>query len=928
MQDALRIRLLSIVVGSLMAAAAWAGDPRLAPSFYEDGLDRFRRGDLDGAVIQLKNALQNDGRMSAAHLLLGRALVQSGKLPAAEAALLEARKQGVAASEVAVPLGRLYLLAGRPRDLLDKVPPDGLNGGLKAEVLTMRASALAQLGDYGAAARGFDEARALAPLSASPWVAEVPALLSQGRIRDAVRVADKAVELEPGSADAWNMRASAAHAAGKVESALQGYGKALELQASHVDARVARAALLVDLQRDDAALTDLEALQRHAANEPRAGYLRAVIATRRGDPAAARAALVEVVRLTDSVPAEWASGREQLLMLGALGHYELGNLTKAKQYLGVLVARYGRNPGARKLLGQVLLQERDGARALSAVEPVLRANPNDAGALYIAGESNLLLRRYVTASEQLERAVQLGGGKTPALTALGRSQLSAGDEGRALATLEASLEKRPGDIPLGFAVASLRLKLGRPADALALMAALHGSNPWNPVVANWLGAMRVETGDMAQARAAYEIALKEDPAFLPARLNLARLDLREGRVEAARAALTKMLAEHRNDPAVMFELGTAEAVAGHRSQAEEWLKKAADKEKGSAKAAFALIDLWMNDGRGPEALDLAKSVHVRQPGDKSLETLGRVQLALGDGKGAKGSFMQLARRAGDDRPLLLRAASLLLATGAPDEADYALQKVLGPQPDDLDGQALLVRVRVAQERLDEAEAVAARMRLAHPARPEGWLAAAEVVSRRGQSAKAEALVRHALEIEPRFATLRLLADTQLAQGRHAEALREAERWIASRPNDVGGLLLGAELAMQSGNPARARALYERGLELRPRDAMAHNNYAMALLALGDAGAETAARRALELDPNSPEAMDSLGWVLAKAGRFDEGLRHLREARLRIPLDGEVRAHLIVVLRATGRTAEADAEMADAKSRGVPVEPYVARAGLS
>ena len=68
----------------------------------------------------------------------------------------------------------------------------------------------------------------------------------------------------------------------------------------------------------------------HARGEPRAGYLRAVIAEQRGDRKAAAAALAEVVELVDSTAREWVVGREQMLMLGALGHYELGNRVRAK----------------------------------------------------------------------------------------------------------------------------------------------------------------------------------------------------------------------------------------------------------------------------------------------------------------------------------------------------------------------------------------------------------------------------------------------------------------------------------------------------------------------------------------------------------------------------------------------------------------------
>ncbi len=46
------------------------------------------------------------------------------------------------------------------------------------------------------------------------------------------------------------MKASIAHAQGNVQDALAGYSKALALQPDYLDALIARASLLLDLNRD------------------------------------------------------------------------------------------------------------------------------------------------------------------------------------------------------------------------------------------------------------------------------------------------------------------------------------------------------------------------------------------------------------------------------------------------------------------------------------------------------------------------------------------------------------------------------------------------------------------------------------------------------------------------------------------------------
>ena len=69
----LRSRTLALALGlALGVSAPQASDNRKAGQFYEDALKRVQARDLDGATIQLKNALQADPKMLAAHLLLGK----------------------------------------------------------------------------------------------------------------------------------------------------------------------------------------------------------------------------------------------------------------------------------------------------------------------------------------------------------------------------------------------------------------------------------------------------------------------------------------------------------------------------------------------------------------------------------------------------------------------------------------------------------------------------------------------------------------------------------------------------------------------------------------------------------------------------------------------------------------------------------------
>lgn len=899
----------SLHIVALLLPSALAADPVAATRYYEDGFARFSAGDAPGAIIQLRNALQHDGAMLAAHLLLGRALLASGQFPAAEVALREALRLGVDASEVAIPLARLYSLGGRPGDLVERVPFDGLTLPLKAEILAMRGAAFAQLGDLRASERSFAESRELNPDSAVPLIAEVPVLLARGRLPEARALADKAIRLEPASADAWNMSASVAHAQGRADEALAGYGKALGLNPLHVDARAARSALLVDLGRDEEALQEIEALRKFTTGEPRSAYLASVIWTRRGERERAKAELLEVARFADTVPADWAAGREQLLMLGALAHFELRNLEKAKAYLGTLTSRYARNLAARKLLGQIYAWEGDAARALSMIEPVLGANPGDVQALYIAGESNYRLGRYASSAEMFERAARIGGGATPALSALGYSEIRDGKVDKGIAALESSLAQRPNDIAVSVSLATIYVKRGEREKALKLSQGLAERNAGNPVARNLAGVVKAAFADFDGAVRDYQAVIALAPDFLPARINLARVRKVQGRLDEARNLLRELSAKPAAEYEALIELGQLETEFGDQGQGLELLRKAVAKAGRDTRAARALAAAYQRLGRLPEALEAASELSAKHVDDPEvMEALGRVQLAVGNSKAASLTYNRIGRLVSDPESLM-GAAEGLIAADDLESAEYHAHKMLRADPGLLAGQALLGRIRLARGAADEAGAIAARLISVQPRQPEGHALAAQVAYMRGNMAEAVQRQAKAVQLEATEANVFLLARMNVAAGDPPGALKVIDDWLAPRPEHLAALNLAGEIALSARKLGAARGYYERMLLLRPTDARALNNLAMLLWEQGDAKAEAVARRAFERAPSNPATLDTVGWILVNKGSHDEGLRHLREARLRSPGDPGIRRHYLEALKIAGRDAEVRQELA-------------------
>ena len=178
---------------------------------------------------------------------------------------------------------------------------------------------------------------------------------------------------------------------------------------------------------------------------------------------------------------------------------------------------------------------------------------------------------------------------------------------------------------------------------------------------------------------------------------------------------------------------------------------------------------------------------------------------------------------------------------------------------------------------------------------------------------------------PSYAVDMVVAKAQLLASleRYTESLEFYEKAVSYRPDDEGVLLGKAELLLRMDRVDDAVAAYRLVVKRWPDSSLSLNalGYTLADRTEEYREAEKLIRKALSYDPESPAIIDSLGWVLFKRGKYDEALIELEKAYERFP-DPEVAAHLIEVLVALEREAEALEILAAADARSPEDERLV------
>jgi tetratricopeptide (TPR) repeat protein len=293
-----------------------------------------------------------------------------------------------------------------------------------------------------------------------------------------------------------------------------------------------------------------------------------------------------------------------------------------------------------------------------------------------------------------------------------------------------------------------------------------------------------------------------------------------------------------------------------------YYRQAAAFDPEDSVAALAEVELLEQLGRGEQAL----KVLDRLPVDAEiLYARGLLQQELGRLAGAGVTWHRLAslppERAGDRHAWLTAVLAEILELKEESIEWYARVEGELSVRADLRRAALLA----GRDQLEQARALLAGVRAEADAElaEQAWLIEAKILSENDRTEDAIALLGKAL--------IELPGSAALLYGRAMAAVEKDNLSLAEQ--DLRTII--------QNNPENAWALNALGYTLSDRTD--RQREALRLI-------ETA----LALEPANPAILDSMGWVLYKLGRAEEGLPYLRRAAEAEP-HAEIVAHLVEVL---------------------------------
>jgi len=706
--------------------------------------------------------------------------------------------------------------------------------------------------------------------------------LRQGSVEEAKQRIEEQLKLNPSSVEGYNLLGIAYSSEKDYDNALKALQQALTLDPNSTRTHNNLGNLYVSQEKFDLAENELGKVLRVDPTNREANYNLGLVLMARHSPAAAilqlqRVRPADVATRFNLVRAYLQAGRtaEGLTMARALSaqnkddvqlHFTLGALLGAeKQYSAGQLELERANalqPETFEILfslGQAYLRGGDYTKAEVVLNRALKLNPESAATLASLAQVDSGLNRPVDALDLLARAHKLAPEDTNIILLLARLSMAQSYFEDATPLLESGLKIAPKRADLHAALGESYFMTDRVEKAIEEFKVLVDLNPSAPSYAALglsyrhlgrfdesrksfqhglkldprnasclfnLGYIEKRQGNQAAAERLFQQALKSNPNFSEALLELANLRIADKKFEEA-AILLRRYVKVSSDPAsgyyklAMVERSLHQTEAAQRDLA---LFQTASKDSSSGTHTYQHLFEYLDSrsNLAPQARtqldesELLEQVKKHPERPQELYLLAETYLKLGKRDDARSTIAQLDQVSAGDYRIQTGVGVLLARYHLYDDAILHFQTALQSSSDSDDVKFDLADAYFRKALYDQALEAALKVSPAGQQDAAFLALLGDIYSHLGNTSKAEEIFRDAISRNPdndqSYLSLTLV---QLRSQDLSGAEQTLQKGLARIPSS-GKIQWGLGIVSAlEGNTAQAAERLERAVELLP-----------------------------------------------------------------------------------------------------------------
>jgi len=422
-----------------------------------------------------------------------------------------------------------------------------------------------------------------------------------------------------------------------------------------------------------------------------------------------------------------------------------------------------------------------------------------------------------------------------------------------------------------------------------------------------LGVLYLRQGKLDQAVDAFDrsLALTHGDADQGFYL-ISRILSREEDHKASLELMQRLVQRHDADAAAHYAYAQLAAQFEDYDQGLAQAQRALDLKPGWADAGLLRARILMGQGKTEAALKGMEALVKAEPRSRALRISYARLLAEANRYDEAGKqFEQLLKKNPKDSELLYAMALLTIEGKRYDLAQDYLKRLLRTGKRNDDAYYYLGAIAEGQGHPDQA--IKWYGRVHHGERVvDARIRSSLLMAKRGDLAAARKHLHSVRPTSEASAVRFFIADADLLReaGKLDEAMKVLDDALAQLPGDNDLLYARSLMAEKLGRIDQSEADLKQILASDPDNVQALNalGYTLADRTTRYKEALAYIQRALELSPDEPAILDSMGWVQYRLGNLEQATNFLRRA-YKVDPDPEVAAHLGEVLWVSGdRTA--------------------------
>lgn len=637
--------------------------------------EHTKNGEIQAAVIELKNILQRSPDNAEARYRLASIYLEYEDFPAAARHFRLAGEAGWNPAESRIGLVKSMLEQDEHSTALKEcVVEDAFPANAQADLTALRALALAGLEQQENAQAALKAAEQLQPDTALVLQTRIDFLIAAGNTAEAVQLTARALERHPDNASLKLREAALLASEQDLTQADERLREIIALDppgyisGNGHSARLALAKIRIIEQNHSGTSTFIEPLY---GSDTEALYLGALLAYQEDNFELAEQLLLKLFNRSP--------GNLPSMQLYGMVSYSLENYEKAAYYLRKYVSANPDNLTAQKQLSLAYIKLGQFDAAGTTLSASTDEEIEDTELLALAIVNAFSSGDNRTGILLLERAAKAAPDNLPLRRELARAYLFSGKTDRAIQIYEEIIAQGGPDSEteamLVLAQARLAQRDGNTEKVLELAKQMQQSQPDYAMGYELEGIALMSQKSYTQASRSFKMAWDRTPSSNLA-IKLSESLRLSGQQASATQPLTDWLSKHPQDTRVRQFLGAAWMELGKTDKAIETYEQVIRDEPDNVVALNNLAWLYGLD-RNPRALVLAESALQEAPDNPGIQdTCGWLQVQNGNFEEGRQLLEKALRQLPDSPEIRYHYAVALYQTGERDKALGMLKDLL------------------------------------------------------------------------------------------------------------------------------------------------------------------------------------------------------------------------------------------------------------